>query len=82
MIGFDEQAAKLSVAITTRLHLSGADICERAYQAALPLLHWLDYLLTSETTGCCDGFFDGLRASIIETAGCITVWLVQASIFR
>jgi hypothetical protein len=80
-INFDAQTTKLHKAVTRRLVQDGSEICAKIYNAALPLPYWLDYLRTSEATGCCDEFLDGFRAGIVETTGCLAMGLVRPTIF-
>ncbi|RYG99729.1 MAG: hypothetical protein EON58_02845 [Alphaproteobacteria bacterium] len=78
---FDIETSELATAINQRLSGAGSQIASSIYSAAIPILSWINYLHTSELTGHCDEFLDGLRASIVETIGCGASGLVRPSIY-
>src|SRR4051812_9038600 len=79
-IDFAAETTKFASTVSARLDAAGPEICSGVYQASLPLLYWLDYLRNSERTGCCDDFLDGVRASVVETSGCLASGLVRSAI--
>lgn len=78
---FDVEIAEFSANLQSRLHSDGSKIAYGLYQASLPIIEWLGYLTVSEATGTCDNFLDGLRASVVEVAGCGAAGLVRPAIF-
>jgi hypothetical protein len=78
---FQEQVSKLGNAVAHHIAGHGAASCRALYGAALPLLHWLDYLGKSEVTGCCDELLNGTRSAIVETCGCVSLGLVRPALF-
>lgn len=78
---FDPEMKSLLAALTQRLTMDGAAVAFKIYEASDELFEWLDYLGTSEATGQCDNFLDGLRASIVEVVGCGAAGLIRPAIF-
>jgi hypothetical protein len=75
------QVARLRAAITNRVDSVEHKACEDLHHASLPLLEWLEFLQASEVTGCCDEQLAALRASLVETCGCLTLGLVRPTLF-
>lgn len=80
-IDFAAQTLRLVKAVEDHNSTRGAVVCEAAHVAALPLLHWLDYLRKSAATGCCDEFLGGMKSAIVETCACLALGLVRPAIF-
>ncbi|WP_426314101.1 hypothetical protein ACN9MF_23500 [Methylobacterium fujisawaense] len=78
---FREQVENLLSSVSVHANGDGPNLCEAVYNASTNILFWIEYLKKSELTGCCDGFLDGLRSSIVETAGCLSLGLVRPAIF-
>ncbi|MBX9459380.1 MAG: hypothetical protein KL863_26885 [Rhizobium sp.] len=57
------------------------DIAVSTHDAINPLVEWLDYLEASEKTSTADEFLTGLRASLMESLGCLAAGLVRPAIF-
>ena len=80
-INFRKQVKSLAAATSKHSNKSGTKLCKNVYEQALPLLEWLDYLRTSETTGTADLLLNGVQAAIIEVAGCLVLGFVRPAVF-
>lgn len=80
-VDFDLQLSSLISSVAHFGGTHGSDLAERLSVAASPLLEWLGYLTNSEMTGVCDELIDGLRSSIVESAGYLALGLVRPTLF-
>ncbi|MGX9572147.1 hypothetical protein [Mesorhizobium sp. f-mel] len=80
-VDFKDQVDRLAKSIADRISSQGQTNCQNTYEAGISLLVWLEYLRTSEKTGTADELIEGLRALIVESAGCLTVGIVRPALF-
>jgi hypothetical protein len=78
---YQKQVDSLLSAIQTHVMKTGIDLGIEHHTALATTLHWIDYLKTSELTGCCDDVLDGLRATAVEASGCIALGLIRPALF-
>lgn len=71
---------KLRDGVISHTTAHGLELAERVDSAALPLLEWLAYLRTSESTGTADVLLAGVRAALIESGACLTLGLVRPAL--
>ena len=80
-IDIPDQVERLKNAVDGFVDENGIRFCEMAYVAGRSLLVWLRLLKESECTGHADELLDGVRASIVEAAGCMSLGLARPALF-
>lgn len=76
-----EQLTRLTKALTESAKVHGEARVRNNERAVTSLLLWLDYLETSEATGCCNEILSSVRAAAVEATGGIALGLVRLAIF-